>query len=253
VRFNEKSFELRFCATLSAAAMPFNRNPQWFGMTQAHERLNGIDAMLKTGGGNLLIFQFKASSKQVFRLDKSQWRSLARLEKRFPGSTYYALPGVDDLASAAGIKCLLKDSWLVRPSDVGPAFPAMARSTGLSLDVANNALKRRRPFCSVPAKRFCSSFGCFCQPTQKQFQSDLVRSFLRFSVPSGEVSEQTTAFEDSIGSAGVPIGDFNVEGVGDAGIGSPGQFENLIAEDDRFASFPNLMGLFLPRTHKVES
>jgi len=73
MRFSEKSFEVRFCATFSAALMPFNRNPQWFGMTQAQERMTGIDTMLSIGG-KLLIFQFKAKQDDKFKLEQAQWQ-----------------------------------------------------------------------------------------------------------------------------------------------------------------------------------
>ncbi len=250
MRFNEKSFELRFCAALSAAAMPFNRNPQWFGMTQAQERKNGVDAMIKTGGGSLLIFQFKAQNKNTCCFDKSQWFNLSRVEGLFPRSTLYVLPGVGDISSAARISCLLKESWLVRPADLGPAFRSGAQTTSLCLDPASNTLRRSRPSSSVPAKRLCGTLGCFCRPWGKRFRSDLVRSWLQFRTALGDFDEQTTAFEDAIYSSGVPICGFGGRRADRDAIETSAQFESLFSEDGRPATVPNLMGLFLPYAQK---
>lgn len=71
MRFSKKIFEIRFCASLSAATMPFNRNPKWYGLTQAEDRRNGIYAMLAVGG-RLIILQFKAQHHGKFRLNAIQ-------------------------------------------------------------------------------------------------------------------------------------------------------------------------------------
>lgn len=108
MRFSEKSFELRFCAALSAAMMPFNRNPLWIGMTQAQERANGIDTMIRVGG-KLHVFQFKAQQGGAFKLDKGQWRCLDRIGKRYPGTDLAVVkkkPCSFDLYSTIFVKAL---------------------------------------------------------------------------------------------------------------------------------------------------
>lgn len=171
MRFAEKSFEVRFCAALTAAAMPFNRNPLWFGMTQAQERISGIDTALRIGG-RLLIFQFKAKSQSKFRLEKAQWRSLKRFEARYPGSTHYVFPESEDLAAAAAVQCLLNNSWCCPPSAIGPTFRSGAGTASLMLDAVKSQLTRRRPVASIPVKQACQKFGCFCPPPRFAFASD---------------------------------------------------------------------------------
>jgi len=93
-KFIEKSFEIRFCAALSAALMPFNRNPYWFGLSQKQERRHGVDAVLqlaKKRPGKLMMFQFKAKLsdkvyKDKIKLDKFQWSKLYDTGKEFSTS-----------------------------------------------------------------------------------------------------------------------------------------------------------------------
>ena len=67
--------------------MPFNRNPKWFGLTQAQERKKGIDAALGLGG-SLILFQFKAQSKSRIKIDVDQLSKLTSVEAQYPDSTY---------------------------------------------------------------------------------------------------------------------------------------------------------------------
>ncbi len=127
MRFAEKSFEIRFCAALSAALMPFNRNPQWFGLTQAQERKAGVDAILQQGG-RLLVFQFKAAKKQNasspsvldFKLEIDQAKVLANFSKNHPQSTFYIFPGHGTVsqASAKNCHCLLEQSYWVTAQQI---------------------------------------------------------------------------------------------------------------------------------------
>lgn len=247
MRFAEKSFEVRFCAAFSAAIMPFNRNPQWFGMTQAQERISGIDTMLRHGG-RLLVFQFKAKSKGKFYLEKSQWRNLARLERRFDDSTYYIFPEAEDVASAASVDCILKHSRAVYPSKVGKFFKGSANSTSASLDAGRDIVFRTRKKLDAPAPRICQEFGCFCPPGDGDFTVITRRS--RGRISSFAVSPDTGTFRAAgfRSIAGIPVGDVPMRDGEGSPIFSSDEFEEMLGEGSKTNLGPGLYGLFLPHS-----
>ena len=244
MRFNEKSFEVRFCAALSAAIMPFNRNPQWFGMTQAHERVSGIDTMVRMGG-HLLIFQFKAKRDGKFHLEKSQWRNIARINRRYSQSTYYIFSEIMDLSSAAAVPCILKHSWFCRALDLGTLFRKNAESTTLTLNMIASKLEKQRPKTSIGVKRACHTFGCFCPPMlRSQISPDGVAFFLFRSHRGGTLNPDQPVAPFPGELKGIPFGDGWWAPGGDVDpVTSAEPFERMFGD----STFPGLWGLFLPR------
>ncbi|WP_152599662.1 hypothetical protein [Hoeflea sp. BAL378] len=249
MRFSEKSFEVRFCAALSAAAMPFVRNPQWIGMTQAQERMTGIDTMLRIGG-RLQVFQFKAKQNDKFKLDKSQWRCLSGVARRHPKSTYYIFPEAEDVKTAASVRCLLEHSWCVPAARIGPAFRSAAHSATLSLCATSKALIRRRPVSSIAAKSACAEFGCFCPSAGTTIVYTRQRddgASVHFSAggAEGTRSSEPPSTVDMFG-AGIPLGDAPRDGDDRRTIQSASQFEEMLGEGAEKDLGPGLFGLFFP-------
>ena len=90
--------------------MPFNRNPKWFGLTQAQERKKGIDAALGLGG-SLVLFQFKAQSNSRVKIERDQLNKLTSVEKTYPNSTFYVFPEAEDIHAAALPDCMFTEAW----------------------------------------------------------------------------------------------------------------------------------------------
>lgn len=250
MRFSEKSFEVRFCAALSAAIMPFNRNPQWFGMTQAQERRTGIDTMLEIGG-HLLLFQFKAKQNDKFILEALQWNTLAAISRKYPNSTYYVFPEAAGAKSAASVDCILKHSWCCPASDLGKSFKPSAASTTLSLDPTAASLIKARPKLSIAVQQTCQTFGCFCPP----FWHDMClksgpNGRIYFLSPSGgygpiSTSQPIPEFAERL--RGIPLGDVSSEGHDDHPLRTIEEFDKILGEGAKSNLAPGLLGLFLPR------
>jgi len=248
-RFAEKSFEVRFCAALSAAMMPFNRNPQWFGMTQAQERMTGIDTMVSTSG-RLLLFQFKAQQEGKFKLEKEQWRNLDRVARKFPNSTHYVFPQAQTASEAAAPDCILRESWMCAPSTIGPAFRNNAASVSLKMDATNKNLEKSRPRTAVSIERTCSALGCFCPPAfrvrlKTSGEGDI--DFIEFSTGPNPLffgDEQTFR---RLGF-GIPMGDVQDVSTDTSPILSNQAFEELLEEFAERDLTPGLSGLFIPNT-----
>lgn len=249
MRFSEKSFEVRFCAALSAAIMPFDRNPQWFGMTQAEERAAGIDAMLRVGG-RLLLFQFKAKQKrrQVFYLEKWQWRNLNRIAGRFPNSAYYIFSELEDTQAAAKIECIIKHSWCCAVSKLGTGFEPHADSATLTLDPVRNSLVKSRPMKEVSVQRVCQVFGCFCPPALRvEYPPSEAGGVLRvdlstYGIEKTDLDQPILPLDSRL--YGIPLGDVAHDG---HPLGSAEEFEQLLGEGARSNLPPGLFGLFLPQ------
>ena len=185
LRYSEKSFEIRFCAALSAAAMPLNRNPKWFGLTQAQERRVGIDAVLGIGG-RLILFQFKAWQKDRIKLECEQLKKLTAVQSKYPRSTFYVFPEAKDIYVAGRDPCLFPKAWVFKPNDVVSHASASQKSISFDLDVAKKRLRQYRPSVSVAVENACTRLGCFCNKTGEQLLDSLFDpdSLLRFFAPA---------------------------------------------------------------------
>lgn len=207
MRYAEKSFEIRFCAALSAAIMPFNRNPKWFGLTQAQERRKGIDAALGLGG-SLLLFQFKAQSKSRIKIEVDQLSKLTPVEAQYPDSTYYVFPEAEDIYAAAQAKCMFNEAWCCTPSALNEKVKSTAKSASFALDAASSTLSQANPKKNVPIERTCKKLGCFCPGSVHQVFDDLrrsPRSLIRFIVGSWDGSDLADSSFSAKG-IGIPIG-----------------------------------------------
>ncbi|MGR9273721.1 hypothetical protein ACU8KI_03745 [Rhizobium leguminosarum] len=249
MRFSEKSFEVRFCAALSAAMMPFNRNPQWIGMTQAQERINGIDTMLRMGG-RLHVFQFKAKQNELFKLEKLQWRCLDKIGRRYPRSTHYVFPEAGDVRAAAGLKCLLKHSWCVPAAKIGTAFRPGAETTTLSLDPSMRALTKKRPKTSIAGTTTCSEFGCFCPAAGAaivyEHETNGGNLIYFFSGAASDAASTEVRYPPYSANRGIPLGDAPREATDGEPLRSSNEFEQMLGDDAEKDLAPGLFGLFLP-------
>jgi len=194
-KFSEKSFEIRFCAALSAALMPFNRNPLWFGLTQKQEKKYCFDTTLYMGG-QLFLFQFKANKGdgKIF-LNHKQWKTLCHVEGVFPKSTFYVFPKFSSLEKAHSAGCLLKYSWLSGVASLAPAFvPRDAKKSCIATPtITLNSLEEEIEFSSRPEgtpdsisiMSTCDFFGCACSPITPLLNSLMemhrISRFSRFS------------------------------------------------------------------------
>ncbi|WP_157982234.1 hypothetical protein [Oceanicella sp. SM1341] len=252
-RYAEKSFEIRFCAALSAAIMPFNRNPQWFGLTQAQERKKGIDAVLGIGG-TLILFQFKAQSGSRIKIERDQLTKLAAVEKRYPDSTFYVFPEAEDIHAAARTNCVFKEAWCCKPSALDKEVGKKVKSAAFTLDATASELSQARPIKSVAIEKTCKRFGCFCPGSAHQIIHDLRRSsgsLIRFMVGSWDGRDLTDSSFAERGM-GIPIGSdlqsASLARYGDRGISpitSAEMFEDLLGEGAGQNLGPSLQALFI--------
>ena len=207
MRYAEKSFEIRFCAALSAAIMPFNRNPQWFGLTQAQERRKGIDAALGLGG-SLVLFQFKAQTKSRIKIEVDQLSKLSSVESLYPNSTYYVFPEAEDIYAAAQPKCMFTEAWCCTPTALNKKVNSTAKSASFALDVKTSNLSQANPKKNVTIQRTCKTLGCFCPGSTHQLFHDMRRtpsSLIRFIVGSWDGSDLVDSSFPTKG-IGIPIG-----------------------------------------------
>lgn len=248
-RFSEKSFEVRFCAALSAAIMPFNRNPQWLGLTQAQERKHGVDTLIRIGG-RLFMFQFKAKHHDAFRISKYQWTCLSPLAAAYPQSVYYVFPEAQSIRAAASVSCILKHSWCVPAAAMGPIFKKGTHSSVVWLDPAIEALVRHRPYRLVSSNSACEEFGCFC-PTpngavvyEPRSDDQPVLSFAVDGIQGDRLSGFGMISERR--DAGILLGGPAAR-VGQARrVESVDQFEEMLGDGRKQDLAPGLFGLFLP-------
>lgn len=258
MRFSEKSFEIRFCAALSAALMPFNRNPQWFGLTQAQERKAGIDAMLRLGG-KLIVFQFKAQDNTgYFRIEKEQLTALLNFTKRHKDSVFYAFSGIRDTKSASHTLCLFWETWISTPHALKCFFHGSStkiRKIKLKIipNLGINVLGSKNVY--VQVSNFCINIAsckstCFCF-TQKKYKKICVDNegnvFLFFMDDKVERFSYLRPIPSfSLENMGIPIG---LERRGDEGfIHSVEQFEEMLGEKANKNLGKGLWGLFIPDT-----
>lgn len=252
MRYAEKSFEIRFCAALSAAIMPFNRNPKWFGLTQAQERKKGIDAALGLGG-SLVLFQFKAQSGSRIKIERDQLTKLTSVEKMYPDSTFYVFPEAEDIHAAALADCMFTEAWCCTPSALDKKVDRTAQSAAFTLDAKASALTQARPKKSVAIASTCKSLGCFCCPPHPSRQdprglSRLINFYLSRGRIDGELLHPSFA-ERGIG---IPIGRDLPRGSMDRDDGpdrrtitSAEMFEDLLGEGAHQNLGPGLQALFI--------
>lgn len=252
MRYAEKSFEIRFCAALSAALMPFNRNPKWFGLTQAQERKKGIDAALGLGG-SLALFQFKAKSGSRIKIERDQLTKLTSVEKMYPDSTFYVFPEAEDIHAAALADCMFTEAWCCTPSALDKKVDRTAQSAAFTLDAKASALTQARPRKSVAIASTCKSLGCFCCPPHPSRQdprglSRLINFYLSRGRIDGELLHPSFA-ERGIG---IPIGRDLPRGSMDRDDGpdrrtitSAEMFEDLLGEGAHQNLGPGLQALFI--------
>ena len=164
MRYAEKSFEVRFCAALTAAYMPGDRNPQWLGLTQVEERKFGIDTFLDIGG-QLIIFQFKAQQNKKIKVEHDQWQKLHKIERRYPKSTFYVFPEAGDIFAAESEPCLFSHAWCCPPSNFSSSFRIRGKSASFFLKPEPSRLERQRPPKNIVVQTTCKQFGCFCPPS----------------------------------------------------------------------------------------
>ena len=257
MRYAEKSFEIRFCAALSAAIMPFNRNPKWFGLTQAQERKKGIDAVLGIGG-SLVLFQFKAQSKTPsgsrIKIELDQLTKLTSVEKQYPNSTFYVFPEAEDIHAAARTDCMFKEAWCCTPSALDKEVDKKAKSAAFTLDASALALTQARPKKSVTIQKTCKRFGCFCPSSAHQIMEDWKgsgASLVRFMIGSWDGRDLTDPSFAERG-IGIPIGRDLPRGSMDRGedtdtktITSAEMFEDLLGEGAHQSLGPGLQALFI--------
>lgn len=248
MRYAEKSFEVRFCAALSAAIMPFNRNPQWFGMTQAQERKTGIDTMIQIGG-RLIIFQFKAKQDQKFKLEKAQWQTLDNVSRLYPRSVHYVFPEAATTKEAAAHNCIMKHSWCSTTSAIGASFPRLANSTALSLEPTRAALVKSRPKISIPAKSACQTFGCFCPPHRNAIaipnSKDDQRLLFFLQAAVSEAWLQKTATASGSAEFGIPMGEQDLPNPDRTSVTSVSQFETMLEDKAEKNLAHGLFGLLI--------
>jgi hypothetical protein len=252
LRYAEKSFEIRFCAALSAAIMPFNRNPKWFGLTQAQERKKGIDAALGLGG-SLVLFQFKAQSGSRIKIERDQLTKLTSVEKSYPDSTFYVFPEAEDIHSAALPDCMFTEAWCCTPSALDKKVDRTAQSAAFTLDAKASALTQARPKKSVAITSTCKTLGCFCCLTHPSRQDPRWLSpLIKFYLSSGRIDGELLHPSFAERGIGIPIGRDLPRGSRDRDDGpdrrtitSAEMFEELLGEGAHQNLGPGLQALFI--------
>ena len=135
---SEKSLELNICAELlhRIRSRPGCEKALWLGLTQAQERLYGIDELLKVGDGTLFMLQFKApwSNSRVddlyrFYVNERQHEALEGLATQSPDAVFYVFPLYSTWKKAEGHSPdLVQDTWLIRVSSI-PLATLRSQST----------------------------------------------------------------------------------------------------------------------------
>lgn len=245
MRYAEKSFEVRFCAALTAAIMPMNRNPKWFGLTQAQERKAGIDTVLGIGG-RLLIFQFKAKKEGRIKIERRQWEKLLLIENKYPGSVFYVFPEAEDIFSAGAERCLFEHSWCTSPIPLKQGFREYSDSVSLNLNIEYSCLERNKPNAHVSCATTCHRFGCFCPPhIDRIIDSIGLISLLRSGWPLAPRDVVFPPFSREIGGIPLQARDSEDKDLDGPPIQTEKQFEELFDDDTGAVFEPGAYGLFI--------
>lgn len=126
---SEKSLELNVCTELLQyiRSWPDCDKALWFGLTQAQERQEGIDARIRNAGpGVAIMLQFKApwatsvvDSLYKFSVNERQHEALEDLAGRNSNAVYYVFPLFSTWAKAdQHAPELTNDTWLVPVSSI---------------------------------------------------------------------------------------------------------------------------------------
>ncbi len=135
---SEKSLELNLCAELlqHIRAWPGCDRALWFGLTQAQERQEGIDARIRSAGpGVSIMLQFKApwvtsreNSLYKFSVNEQQHEAMEDLAGKSASAVYYVFPLFSTWSKAdQHAPSLASDTWLVPVSSI-----PLVRLTALS-------------------------------------------------------------------------------------------------------------------------
>lgn len=229
--------------------MPLNRNPKWFGLTQAQERRIGIDAVLGIGG-RLILFQFKAWQKDRIKLECGQLKKLTAVQSKYPRSTFYVFPEAKDIYVASRDPCLFPKAWVFKPNDVVSHASAGQKSISFDMEVSTKQLRQYRPSVSVPVESACARLGCYCNSTRHQLLGSLLKpdSLLRFFTPAWDQVLPIADSASTMDGIGIPIAkdprgmDRDVEP-----ITSEEQFEALFGDHEAGSDLePGAYGFFIP-------
>ena len=126
---SEKSLELNLCAELlqHIRSWPGCDGALWFGLTQAQERQEGIDARIRnTGPGVSIMLQFKApwatsleDSLYKFSVNEQQHEAMEDLAGNNANAVYYVFPLFSTWSKAdQHAPDLASDTWLVPVSSI---------------------------------------------------------------------------------------------------------------------------------------
>ena len=126
---SEKSLELNVCAELLqyVRLWPGCSRALWFGLTQAQERQEGIDARIRNAGpGVSIMLQFKApwvtsrvDSLYKFSVNEQQHEAMEDLAGNNPNAVYYVFPLFSTWSKAdQRAPNLASDTWLVPASSI---------------------------------------------------------------------------------------------------------------------------------------
>ena len=135
---SEKSLELNLCAELLqyVRSWPACDGALWFGLTQAQERQEGIDARIRNAGpGVSIMLQFKApwatsleDSLYKFSVNEQQHEAMEDLAGNNANAVYYVFPLFSTWSKAdRHAPDLARDTWLVPVSSI-----PLAKLTALS-------------------------------------------------------------------------------------------------------------------------
>lgn len=142
MRLSEKTLELNICAQMSGL-LKHHWNLFWFGLTQKQEAKAGFDACTKFGG-QLLIFQFKASNhvlrsgKRKFLLPHYQFNALKKISESLARSVFYAFPLVGNTLDVKKNPDLLSQTWLLDLTTVRYLDPPTSASGSLRMNECHN-------------------------------------------------------------------------------------------------------------------
>jgi len=229
--------------------MPLNRNPKWFGLTQAQERRVGIDAILGIGG-RLVLFQFKAWQSDRIKLECDQLKKLTAVQLKYPHSTFYVFPEAKDIYVASRDPCLFPKAWVFKPNDVVSHVSEGQNYISFDLDVAAKCLRQYRPSVHVSVDSACARLGCYCNTTRDKMLESALRpdSLLRFFTPAWDQIRRTADSDSIVDSIGIPIArnpqglELDVEP-----ITTEEQFEVLLGDREAGGDLePGAYGFFIP-------